>query len=155
MLANQHIAVGIEGMRNNRNSEPYVVLSTDDKPIDQLSGAVVGVVDMLGRDEMQKLVEKTLRVQGVKTKLVTKLEDLLSLLLFSSADAVLVGESAVQPFQQRSRLPLKVREVPDSRLGLPAVGILNPRVKDAIASAIVGMSGELSRMLGVDRWRVG
>ncbi|HKQ68447.1 MAG TPA: hypothetical protein VJT73_03870 [Polyangiaceae bacterium] len=154
VLAAQHIAISVEGMRDNKSWERYVLLTTEDRPIDQLAGLTIGVVDMLGRDETQKLLQNVLGESGIKAKLVTKLEDLLSLLLFSAADGVLTGASTVRLFQQRSRLPLRAREISGSRLGLPAVGVLNAESRSIITTAVAGLGADVNRLLGVERWSI-
>lgn len=154
VLDSLHIDVGIQGMRNNKAWEPYVLVSSDDISLDHLDGKTVGVVDMLGRDEMQKLVDSVLGTKGMKVRRVTKLEDLLALLLLSAADAILVGESIVPLFQQRSRNPLNQYAIPGARLGLPSVGFLNQNVRPIVTNAVLGIEPETNRMLGVERWMV-
>ena len=153
VLTKQRIAPAIEGLRSDKSWEPYVLLFLENVTPDSLDGKTVGVVDMLGRDDMQTLVETVLGSKRIKIKRVSKLEDLLSLLLFSAADAVLAGASAAQLIQQRSRLPLKAKEIMGSRLGLPAVGILNQHARENVTRAVLSMDSTLNRMLGIERWR--
>jgi hypothetical protein len=56
---------------------------------------------------------------------------------------------------ERSRLPLKVREIPDARVGLPAVGVLNTRVKDLMVKQVQALDGDTNRTLGVEKWKGG
>jgi hypothetical protein len=76
-------------------------------------------------------------------------------LQFSAADAVLVPASAVKSVTERSRLSLKVREIPDARVGLPAVGVLNTKVRDLMVKQVQALDGETNRTLGVEKWKGG
>lgn len=153
LLAALGVTPALQGMRANSDSEPYVLVSSE-APLDgPLAGKVVGVVDLLGRTGTQELVTKLLKTPDVKLKRVTKMEDLLPLLQFSAADAVLVPTSAVKAMSERSRLTLKVRELGDARVGLPAVGVVNARARDALLKQVPALDAEMNRTLGVDRWR--
>jgi hypothetical protein len=153
LLASQNVAVALQGLRGEHDWEPYVLLSPGPAIEGSLSGKVIGVVDLLGRDGTQQFVTKLLKTSDVKLKRVTKMEDLLPLLQFSAADAVLVPASAVKSVTERSRLPLKVREIPDARVGLPAVGVLNVKVKDLTVKQVQGLDPETNRTLGVEKWK--
>jgi hypothetical protein len=152
LLASQNVPVALQGLRGEHDWELYVLLSPEanDGP---LSGKVIGVVDLLGRDGTQQFVTKLLKTPDLKLKRVTKMEDLLPLLQFSAADAVLVPAAAVKSVTERSRLPLKVRELPDARVGLPAVGVLNAKVKDLMVKQVQGLDGDTNRTLGVEKWK--
>lgn len=151
LLVSQNVPVALQGLRGEHDWELYVLLSPE--PAGELSGKVIGVVDLLGRDGTQQFVTKLLKTPDLKLKRVTKMEDLLPLLQFSAADAVLVPAAAVKSVTERSRLPLKVREIPDARVGLPAVGVLNPKVKDLMVKQVQALDGETNRTLGVEKWK--
>lgn len=153
LLSSQNVPVALQGQRADHDWELYVLLSPGAAIEGSLDGKVIGVVDLLGRDGTQQFVTKLLKTDDLKLKRVTKMEDLLPLLQFSAADAVLVPAAAVRSVTERSRLPLKVREMPDARVGLPAVGVLNSKVRDLVVKQIQALDGETNRVLGVDRWR--
>jgi hypothetical protein len=153
LLASQNVPIALQGLRGEHDWEPYVLLSPGPSLEGPLNGKVIGVVDLLGRDGTQQFVTKLLKTPDLKLKRVTKMEDLLPLLQFSAADAVLVPASAVKSVTERSRLPLKVREIADARVGLPAVGVLNPKVKDLMIKQVQALDGETNRTLGVEKWR--
>ena len=81
----------LQGTLGGKDSQQYVLVSVD-QGVDtaNLAKLNVGAVDLLGRRKMSKFVAKLLGVPKVKVKRVTKLEDLLPLLQFSMADAVMV-----------------------------------------------------------------
>jgi hypothetical protein len=153
LLASQNVPVALQGLRGEHDWEPYVLLSPEPTGEGSLSGKVIGVVDLLGRDGTQQFVTKLLKTTDLKLKRVTKMEDLLPLLQFSAADAVLVPAAAVKSVTERSRLPLKVREIADARVGLPAVGVLNGKVKDLMVKQVQALDGETNRTLGVEKWK--
>jgi hypothetical protein len=153
LLASQNVPVALQGLRGDHEWEPYVLLSPGPALEGALDGKVIGVVDLLGRDGTQQFVTKLLRTTDLKLKRVTKMEDLLPLLQFSAADAVLVPAAAVKSVTERSRLPLKVREMPEARVGLPAVGVLNTRVRELMVKQVQGLDGDTNRTLGVEKWR--
>jgi hypothetical protein len=153
LLASQNLPVSLQGLRGDHEWEPYVLLSPGPAVDGALNGKVIGVVDLLGRDGTQQFVTRLLKTNDLKLKRVTKMEDLLPLLQFSAADAVLVPAAAVKSVTERSRLPLKVREMPDARVGLPAMGVLNARVRDLMVRQVQGLDGDTNRTLGVEKWR--
>lgn len=153
LLAALNITQALQGVRGNSDSEPYVLVSVGEPLEGSLSGKVVGVVDLLGRTATQEFVAKLLKTEDVKLKRVTKMEDLLSLLQFSAADAVLVPAAAVKAMGERSRLSLKVRELADARVGLPAVGVVNARSRELLVKQVQLLDGEVNKILGLDKWR--
>jgi hypothetical protein len=153
LLASQSIAVTLQGFRGDHDWEPYVLLAPAAGLEGPLDSKVIGVVDLLGREGTQQFLTKLLKTPNLKLKRVTKLEDLLPLLQFSAADAVLVPSAAVKGITERSRLTLGVRELPEARVGLPAVGVLNIKVRDLVMKQIQTLDGETNRVLGIERWR--
>ena len=153
LLVAQHIPAVLRGLSDGRDSEKYVLLSAGAPLEGSLSGKTIGVVDFLGRVDTQTFMAAALKTRDVHSKLVTKQEDLLSLLQFSAADAVLIPSTAVKTFAERSRLVFHVREVPGLLVGRAAVGILRPEARAAVVRAIEGLDGVTNRMLGVDAWR--
>jgi hypothetical protein len=153
LLAIQGTPIVLQGQRDGNDWEPYVLVSPGSPVSGSLSGKVIGVVDLLGRAATQEFVAKLLKTPDIKLKRVTKTEDLLPLLQFSAADAVLVPATAVKSMTDRSRLDLRVRSLPDARVGLPAVGVVNERFRDLVTKQIQALDGESNRAVGVDRWR--
>ena len=111
------------------------------------------MVDLLGRTGTQQLVSKLLSNPSVELRRVTKLEDLLPLLQFSAAGAVLVPGSAAKSFSERSRLRLRVHTLADARVGLPALGVLRAEQRTFVLRQVQALDADTLRMLGVERWR--
>jgi hypothetical protein len=153
LLVAQHIPAVLRGLSEGRDSEKYVLLSAGTPLQGALDGKTIGVVDFLGRNDTQTFMAAALKTPDVRSKLVTKQEDLLSLLQFSAADAVLIPSTAVKAFAERSRLVFHVREIPGLLVGRAAVGVLRPEARATVVRAIEGLDGVTNRMLGVDAWR--
>ncbi len=101
--------------RSGARGEKYVLLSID-TPVDLTSlsaETVVGVVDINRRNEMNTFVSGLLGVSP-SVKHVTKVEDLLPLLSFGMAQAVIVTESDVAYFSGVSNLNLVTTPISSS-----------------------------------------
>jgi hypothetical protein len=153
LLNSLSVPVVLQGLRSDHDWEPYVLLSTGAAVDGPLSGKVIGVVDLLGRTGTQDFVTKLLKTPDLKLKRVTKMEDLLPLLQFSAADGVLVPAAAVKGVTERSRLNLKVRELPEAKVGLLAVGVISAKARDVMVKQIQALDGDTIRTLGIERWR--
>lgn len=140
----------LQGMRAGSVTEPYAVVaigrSVEPSQTDDL---VLGAVDMLGRDNMPRFIAAVMGASSPsRLKLVTKTEDLLPLLHFKLADAVVVPKRLVARLQVSSTLPL-VSTVAPVAVRLPAVAFRTPRGR-GFAPAIRELE---SAALGVDTWR--
>ena len=114
----------LQGVRGGKEWEPYMLVMSagagggdDNSRKLSLAGKTVGIVDLLGRDGTQAFAATALGTSDVKVKRVAKIEDLLPLLEFSAADAVLIPSSAVKRFTERTRLTMTVRDLPNARVG--------------------------------------
>lgn len=152
LLDLDHTKPALQGMRGGKDWEPYLLVTANPTPPSSWGGKTVGVVDLLGRDGTQTFAATAVGNPDVKVKRVTKIEDLLPLLEFSAADAVLVPSSAVKGFTARTRLALTVRDLPNARVGLPAVAILNEKNRGTILPAIQRLGSETKSLIGIDNW---
>lgn len=152
----------MQGTRNGAATEDFVLLSID-KPFDlaKVSGVAIGVVGMLDRKEMDGFVGGL--VAGVpRVNRVTKVEDLLPLLIFQSVGAVLVSEANMREFQKKSQAKLVEVKLDKGKVGLLAAGILSgtggsggskaPDDKE-ILSALKALDAGTLALLGVDGWK--
>jgi hypothetical protein len=151
----------LQGVRNGAATEDFVLLSID-RPFDlsKVTGASIGVVGMLDRKEMDGfvggLVAGTPRVNRV-----TKVEDLLPLLIFQSVGAVLVSEANMREFQKKSQAKLVEVKLDKGKVGLLAAGILaSPGTGGAkapdereILTALKALDAGTLALLGVDGWK--
>lgn len=142
-----------QGLQGELNYEGVMLLSVD-QPIAVKASSVIGVVDLLGRRSMQENVAAALRLESVKVRTVAKLEDLLTLLQFQDVDAILVPNSSVAYYTNRSRLNLVAAPIGSSRYGLPQFAV--HRNRPAVARQLTGLmevgGTEITTLLGVESW---
>jgi hypothetical protein len=143
----------LQGQRGGKGSEPYVLASVNQPLEGSLSGKSIGIVDLLGRDGTQSFLNDLLKATDVKVKRVAKIEDLLPLLEFSAADAIVLSVSELAQLQQRTRLVIRTRELPGSAVGLSAVAVLNPAVRDTVVKSFQSLDAPTKHLLGIDSWR--
>jgi hypothetical protein len=144
----------LQGTRLGKDKEPYLLVSVGSVLDGSLSGKTIGAVDMMGREGTQSFVAALLKTDDIKVKRVAKSEDLLHLLEFSAADAILIPSSAFAFLAERTRLEIKRKEVPGDPVGLPSLAIFNAANKETIVRAFLGMDAETEKLLGIDAWRV-
>lgn len=138
----------LKGTRKGAASEDVVLVST--KPVDPegLRSLNVGVVGILEREAMDRLVQGALG-SAPRLRIVTKLEDLLPLLTFGSADAILVGEGQVEDIKGRSRAEL----LTTSGFGkVPLVVAASRGEPGRVEASLKGLGLAEKKMLGVDGW---
>src|SRR5215471_7102134 len=152
LLDLDHTKATLQGAKAGRDWEPYVLISAGSNQPASLSGKTVGVVDLLGHDGTQAFATSLLKTADVKIKRVAKVEDLLPLLEFSAADAILIPSAVVKRLTERTRLPLAVRELPGAHVGLPAVAVLRPAIREMVVRSVQGLDAEAKNMLGIDNW---
>ncbi len=144
----------LHGQRTGAESEAYVLLSigsTIDKA--RFPGLVVGSVDLLGREPTAKLVAGLMGLSSPpEIKYVIKSEDLLPLLQFGSAGAVLLSEQEAAHIKSLSKLDLRVTNL-SGRLGLASVYFRTDAGRRFVRPNIEALDMDMRRKLGVDAWR--
>lgn len=146
-------ARSLQGFAGSSADEPYVLVAIGQALTPAAAaGFTIGSVDLLGRTKMRTFVAKLLNVDtSVKLKLVTKTEDLLPLLQFSAAQAVILPERERAAFIARSELDLRSTVLP-TRVGLPAASAITI-AGTKILTAIKGLDRSTMSQLGVESWR--
>lgn len=154
----------LQGIRSGATTENYVLLSLD-KPfkMETVPVSAIGAVGMLDRKELEAFVEAL--VGGTpRINRVTKVEDLLPLLIFRSVSAVLVSEANMLEFRKKSRANLVGVRLEKSKVGLMAVGMRDSGSgsgasaapadgeKKVLASMKALDQGTLA-LLGVEAWK--
>jgi len=147
-------ASSLQGQRGGKSTEPYVLASVNQLLEGSLAGKTIGVVDLLGHDGTQTFLGNLLKTKDIKIKRVAKIEDLLPLLEFSAADGIVLPSSMLGRLLERTRLVIKTRELPGGPVGLPAVAVLNPAVRDVVVRSFQGLDVPTKRLLGVDTWSI-
>ena len=147
-----HTKAALQGVRGGKDWEPYHLVTAAGAAAPAWAGKTVGIVDLLGRDGSQTFAQAAVGSNDIKVKRVAKIEDLLPLLEFSAADAVLVPGSSVKRLTERTRLVLKVSDLPNARGGLPAVAIRNEKARAVVVQAIQKLDAETRSLIGIETW---
>jgi len=144
----------LKGTRSGEDSEPYVLLSigaAHDKA--RYRELVIGAVDLLGRKRTADFVAGLLGLPAApEIKYVIKSEDLLPLLQFRSADAVLLSEQDAMRLKTLSKLDLRLTAL-TPRVGLPALSLRSEAGRRIVRRNVEALDLETRRKLGVEAWR--
>jgi hypothetical protein len=145
----------LRGQAKQKDWEPYVSMSVGKAlPKAELAGKTIGVLDTLGRKETTDHVTAILGgMADFKLKRVIKLEDMLPLLQFGAAEALILPASAATEIRSRSQQELAVSEIEGARAELPAVAALGGNIASALKDRFVGMDSKVKAALGVESWR--
>jgi len=153
LVARKLEPIVLRGVSNGRDVDTFVLVHTDAALEGSLANRTIGVVDLFGRKGTQDFAASLVKESSIRPKLVTRTDDLLSLLQFSAADAVLVPSDLVQTFKERSRLPLHVRTIPGATVERVAVAVLNPVVNEVVTRQLRALDAPTSLMMGIDGWK--
>lgn len=146
VLTSLGLKASVAGISGGRDTEPYALLGRKGAPNVQK----VGAVDLLGRKGTNTFVHDVLKSQ-VEVERVTKLEDMLRLLQFEMADAILLPDRMVAPMRSKSELALETSKAPNE-VSLPALGVLNSS-GNLVADKLKRVPAAVRAQLGVDSWR--
>lgn len=146
--------VKLKGTRAGKTDETYVLLSINSETdITALTAeTVIGTIDILGRNGMNSFVKQFFPTIP-KLKRVTKVEDLLPLLTFNMAVAILVQEPAIQYFKSTSNLNFAITKLPESNDGIVAFAVKSGGSADKISSVLKSADKELCSFFEVDLWK--
>lgn len=145
-------SIKFRGKRNGAESEPYFLLSIGTgMDLSKIGGTTIGAVDFLGRKRMKTLVSGMFNpAPSIKT--VTKIEDLLPLITFEMAKAILVTESQVDYIRNISQLDFVKTPVPQIRSGTIGLAVKEGGAAPEITRALKSMDEDLLKLFGGVRW---
>jgi len=143
----------LQGYAAERATERYVLMSAN-APVSpgDLTGKTLGVVDILGRKRMDGFVSGVLGVPSPKLKYVTHERDLLPLLQFNAAAAVVLSEAWAKRLREKSEMNLRTTPL-GREVGLPAVVFTSAQAKAALDGKIRAAGRGFNDALGVTQWR--
>ncbi len=146
--------VKIKGTRAGKTEESYVLLSINNRvDIATLTPeTVIGTIDIFGRNGMNDFA-KQFFTKVPKLKRVIKMEDLLPLLTFNMAAAILVQEPAVQYFESTSNLKFTITKLSETKDGIVALAVKSGGKADKIATVLKSADKELCSFFEVDLWK--
>jgi hypothetical protein len=140
----------LQASAGGKASETYVTMAVGD--IGGLAGKSIGAVDLMGRKETTIFFARLLAISDLKVTWVTKTEDLLPLLQFQTAQAVLLPKRSAGVLKTKSSLDLRTQGLPSIEVGLPALALTGPGGA-AIRDGVRKLPKDLNLMIGVDQWQ--
>lgn len=156
MLEELKMPVALQGTKAGAAAEPYLILAVENA-LDrkQLAEKTIGMVDLLGRKRMGSFLGQLLKINELsQIQTVIKVEDLLPMLQFKTADAVFLPEAAVSEIAGKSALALKITKYEDLAVGLAAVAFPKSDQQAVLLQALKALPKDLLTKLGVDAWQV-
>lgn len=147
------LPVSMQGITTQGAAEPYALLSVGiPLPAASAQDKTIGTVDLLGRTKMKDFIAKIMNLGAApKVKLVTKTEDLLPLLQFQAADAVILPVRHISTLVGRSELPL-VHTILPHKVGLVAAAALSSRGQSVLAT-IKSLDAKTTSAMGAELWQ--
>jgi len=144
--------VEIQGLKAGSAQEDYLVVSESEIAPAQLADKTIGCLDLLGRKGLPAFVAGLLGLpREPAIQRVTKTEDLLQLLQFKRADAILIPERFLGDLQARTKMELKILRLPSAKV--LRVGIAFAGNRQLVESALRALPAAVLEQLGVDHWR--
>ncbi|WP_437969261.1 hypothetical protein WMF04_08170 [Sorangium sp. So ce260] len=152
VLASLNRHPDLQGLKAGSDAEQYLLVSTKSLTRDMLSSLRYGMVDLVERKALPNFVAGLLGVNGApEVQRVTKIEDLLQLLQFQTADAVLLPERFRSDFESKSKMRFTMLSLSTAKVGLVAVTFMSER--QFVEGAIRKLPKHVLADLGVDEWR--
>lgn len=149
VLKELNIPPVLRGTLGGETTEQFSVLT--DKTRSAQNATSFGAVDLLGRRGMPGLVQKLMgRSTAPKVVRVAKVEDLLPVLTFNSAEAVILPSRLVGSLRARTSMELSITQPESARLGCLCAG---GRGATSMVSALRSAPRDALSQLGVDGWR--
>jgi len=148
------IGPSLLGVASGSPAEPYVMLTkSPNGSLSELAGGIVGVVDIVGRAELPRLVGRMLGLAVQPTvRRVLQIADLLPLLHLDLAPSVVLPERLSQDFQKMSHLNLRVLKPGVALLGRTALGYPTGKANAALELALRRSPASVRTILGVEGW---
>jgi len=143
----------LQGNDGGKSTERFVLVAANRQAtVAELQGKTLGAVDILGRKNMDDFVSNVLGASTPKLKYVTHERDLLALLQFEAAAAVLTSEKWAELFRSKSEMKLMTTALPNE-VPLVAVAFSSPSARAALEGKLGAAAPRLKDKLGVTQWR--
>lgn len=141
----------VQGTHAGSAVEPCLLLSEADIRPDQLSRVSIGCIDYVGRKKLPAFVAALLGVDSVaEVQRVTKIEDLLQLLQFDRAEAILLPERFLPEIRELTKMSFKI--IRPTGVKLLRTAIAFPGGRHPVEQALRGLPKGIIEHLGVDSW---
>jgi hypothetical protein len=146
--------IRLQGVRNGKTEEPYVLVSEGSalSPSAMTPETVVGVIDFLGRGGMKTLLG-TIFSPVPTPQRVSHIEDLLPLITYNMAQAVMLFEKDVPYVRQKSKMNLVITPLPNAREQILAVAVRNSSRSSGVVEKLKKIDPAALQIMGVDAWK--
>ena len=146
------LAPALQGVLGGEEDEVYLVVSAQTLNPQSLAGKSIGCLDLVERRHLPTFVATLLgSKQAPEIQRVTKVEDLLQLLQFQRADAVLLPERFYAEFAALTKLDLKVLRLPSAKAKRMAVAF--PGNRAVVEAAVRNLPNDIKQRIGIDGWK--
>jgi hypothetical protein len=141
----------LQGTWSGSSVEQYLVLSEAELRPENLNDLTLGCVDVVGRKKLPEFVAAVLGLSKLpEVQRVTKVEDLLRLLQFKRADAVLLPERHLDEIREVTKMNVKITRPLGAKVLRTAIAF--PGGRHPVESVLRGLSKKVLQQLGVDTW---
>ncbi len=145
-------SVALKGSRKGETEESNILVSADEKiDLNTVSLISIGMSDILGRDGMKKMAGSYFG-QKPRLRFVSKIEDMLQLLILNMVKAILIPENHLPYFRELSNLNFAVTRLPNVRTGIIALAVRDGGSAVLSGKGLTGMDSKTMAMLEVDKW---
>ncbi len=142
----------VQGTKGGSAEEEYLLLSETALAPDKLDALTIGCLDLVGRKGLPAFVASVLGIsREPEIQRVTKTEDLLQLLQFKRADAVLIPEGSLGDLKTRTKMDFKILRLPSAKVLRTAIAF--PGNRQRVEGALRALPLAITAHLGVDRWQ--
>jgi hypothetical protein len=131
---------------------PLIRSNDDDQDPLNLTDKVLGIVDFLDRGAMEQIVGALFSNPPLQIRHVTKIEELLNILILNLAEAVLIPERQVPYFIDKSRLNFYLTEVPHARIDIISLAVRAECKDQSIIRLVQTLPQNCNELFGVDQW---
>jgi hypothetical protein len=148
----ENYKIRYQGIRKGDTAEPYVFLSVGKTPDPaDAAGVSVGIYDILGRKGMAEFLGNYFKPPP-QAERVSQMEDLLQLLTFNMAEAILIPEFYVNYFKEISNQKFVITPVPDMKVSIIAAAVKNG-CSSEILEKFREVKNEIKVLLEVEDWK--
>jgi hypothetical protein len=145
--------IRLTGIHGGRAQQPYVLCSIDHTvELGSIESTTIGTIDILGREGTEKFVSSFFG-KTPKVKRVTKLEDLLPLLIFGMADAVLVCNQHVDCIRTLSKQNIMITPLPAPQTYSLVVAAQMGAEGEKVVAALSQLDSSALSVVGVEKWK--
>ena len=146
------LVVQLRGSQSGSATEFFAILAH--KSLEGKKSLVLGAVDIKGRRQTSAWLERVLPQKKIRLKAVSKMEDLMSLLLFDYVDAIVVPLRDVAWFQSKTEKALFIQKK-QFLVRLPVIATMPRSDSNLILEALKNYESFGGQGLGVERWLTG